>query len=145
SGVSQAKSRLGWQPVKQLHDDVVKPVAVKKTRGAWFRHWKLVSLDGSTMDVADTKQNEKAFGRPGASRGSSAYPQIRFVSLVENGTHVLFGTEMAGYSTGENSLAKSTLKHLKPGMLCLGDRNFLGYELWKEAKASGADLLWRAR
>ncbi len=40
----------------------------------------------------------ETFGRPGASRGSSAYPQIRFVSLVENGTHVLFGSRMAGKS-----------------------------------------------
>ena len=79
-------TQLGWEPVKQLHDDVVGPIATKKTRGARYRNWKLVSLDGSTMDVADTKENQQAFGRPGASRGTSAYPQIRFVSLVENGT-----------------------------------------------------------
>ena len=145
SGISQARSRLGWEPVKQLHDEVVEPIAVKKTRGAWYKNWKLVSLDGSTLDVADTKENQKAFGRPGASRGSSAYPQIRFVSLVENGTHVLFGTEMAGCSTGEITLTKSALKRLKPGMLCLADRNFLGYELWKQAQATGADLLWRGK
>ena len=96
SGISQARSRLGWEPVKQLHDAVVAPIAVKQTRGAWYRNWKLVSLDGSTLEVADTQENRAAFGRPGASRGRSAYPQIRFVSLVENGTHVLFGTEMAG-------------------------------------------------
>jgi len=145
SGISQARSRLGWEPVKQLHDDVVEPIAVKKTRGAWYKQWKLVSLDGSTLDIADTKENQDAFGRPGASRGSSAYPQIRFVSLVENGTHVLFGTEMAGYSTGEITLTKSALKRLKVGMLCLADRNFLGYELWKQAQATGADLLWRGK
>src|SRR5882672_10182959 len=133
SGISQARTRLGWEPVKQLHDEVVEPIAVKKTRGAWYRNWKLVSLDGSTMDVADTQENQEAFGRPGASRGSSAYPQIRFVSLVENGTHVLFGTEMAGCSTGEITLTKPALMHLKPDMLCLADRNFLGYALWKEA------------
>lgn len=145
SGISQARTRLGWEPVKQLHDEVVEPIAVKKTRGAWYRNWKLVSLDGSTMDVADTKENQEAFGRPGASRGSSAYPQIRFVSFVENGTHVLFGTGMAGCSTGEITLTKPALKRLKPGMLCLADRNFLGYELWKEAQATGADLLWRGK
>lgn len=145
SGISQARTRLGWEPVKRLHDEVVEPIAVKKTRGAWYRNWKLVSLDGSTMDVADTKENDEAFGRPGASRGNSAYPQIRFVSLVENGTHVLFGTEMAAYSTGEVTLTKSILKRLKPGMLCLADRNFLGYELWKQAQATGADLLWRGK
>jgi Insertion element 4 transposase N-terminal/Transposase DDE domain len=145
SGISQARTRLGWEPAKQLHDEVVEPIAVQKTRGAWYKKWKLVSLDGSTLDVADTKENQEAFGRPGASRGSSAYPQVRFVSLVENGTHVLFGTEMAGCSTGEISLTKSALKRLKSGMLCLADRNFLGYELWKQAQATGADLLWRGK
>lgn len=145
SGISQARSRLGWEPVKQLHDEVVEPIAVKQTRGAWYKKWKLVSLDGSTLDVADSKANQETFGRPGASRGNSAYPQIRFVSIVENGTHVLFGTEMGGYATGEITLTKSALKRLKPGMLCLADRNFLGYELWQQAQATGADLLWRGK
>lgn len=145
SGISQARTRLGWEPVKQLHDEIVGPIAVKKTRGAWYKNWKLVSLDGSTLDVADTKENQKTFNRPGASRGSSAYPQIRFVSLVENGTHVLFGTEMAGCVTGEITLTKSVFKRLKRGMLCLADRGFLGYELWKQAQATGAELLWRGK
>jgi Insertion element 4 transposase N-terminal/Transposase DDE domain len=145
SGISQARSRLGWEPVKQLHDEVVAPIALKQTRGAWYKNWRLVSLDGSTLEVADTKENQQAFGRPGTSRGRSAYPQIRFVSLVENGTHILFGTEMAGYSTGEITLTKSALKRLQPGMLCLADRNFLGYELWQQAQATGADLLWRGK
>jgi Insertion element 4 transposase N-terminal/Transposase DDE domain len=145
SGISQARSRLGWEPAKQLHDAVVTPIAVKKTLGAWYRNWKLVSLDGSTLEVADSQENRAAFGRPGASRGRSAYPQIRFVSLVENGTHVLFGTEMGGYATGEITLAKAVLKQLQPGMLCLADRNFLGYELWQQAQATGADLLWRGK
>jgi hypothetical protein len=96
SGISQARTRLGWEPLKQLHDEVVKPIAVAATQGAWYRTWRLVSLDGSTLDVADEKANEEAFGRPGASRGSSAFPQLRFVSLVESGTHVLFGTCMGG-------------------------------------------------
>src|ERR1700674_2933945 len=93
SGISQARTRLGWEPLRQLHDAVVKPIAVRATRGAWYGGWRLVSLDGSTLDVADEAANDEAFGRPGASRGSSAYPQIRFVSLVENGTHVLFGSQ----------------------------------------------------
>ena len=119
SGISQARTRLGWEPLRQLHDEVVKPIAVAATRGAWYGRWRLVSLDGSTMDAADEQANDKAFGRPGASRGSSAYPQFRFVSLVENGTHVLFGTRMSPYATGENTLAKDVLGALDSGMLCL--------------------------
>ena len=145
SGISQARTRLGWEPLRQLHDELVQPVAVRGTRGAWYRGWRLVSLDGSTLEVADEKVNEEAFGRPGASRGTSAYPQIRFVSLVENGTHVLFGSQMDSYRTGEITLAKAVLPHLCKGMLCLADRNFFGFALWQQAQATGADLLWRMK
>ncbi len=145
SGISQARTRLGWEPVQQLHDELVIPVAIRRTKGAWYGQWRLVSLDGSTLDVADEKLNEEAFGRPGASRGSSAYPQIRFVSLVENGTHVLFGSQMDSYQTGEITLAKRVLPRLQKSMLCLADRNFFGFSLWQQAQATGADLLWRMK
>ena len=145
SGVSQARTRLGSEPLRQLHDEVVQPIAVRATRGAWYRSWKLVSMDGSTFDVADDPANDEAFGRPSASRGSSAYPQIRFVSMVENGTHVLFGTQMAGYRTSEIALARAVLPNLRPGMLCMADRLFFGFSLWKDASSTGADLLWRIK
>jgi hypothetical protein len=145
SGISQARTRLGWEPLRQLHDEVVKPIAVAATKGAWYRSWRVVSMDGSTLDVADEKGNDEAFGRPGASRGKSAYPQIRFVSLVENGTHVLFGSRMADYATSEIALAKTILPSLGKGMLCLADRGFFGFEMWKQAASTGADLLWRVR
>ena len=145
SGISQARTRLGWEPLQQLHDGIVKPIAVRSTKGAWYRTWRLVSMDGSTLDTADEKENEKAFGRPSASRGKSAFPQVRFVSLVENGTHVLFGTRMGGVDTGEITLAKQVLSALAKGMLCLADRNFFGFELWNQARSSGAELLWRIK
>jgi hypothetical protein len=145
SGISQARTRLGAEPIKQLHDQIVRPIAVEATKGAWYRAWRLVSLDGSTLDVADERTNEEAFGRPGASRGQSAYPQIRFVSLVENGTHVLFGTQTGSWRTGELALAKGTLPWLGPGMLCLADRYFFGFEFWQQSRDTGADLLWRVK
>lgn len=145
SGISQARTRLGSDVMRRLHDDLVRPVAGADSRGSWYRRWRLVSLDGSTLDIADDPGNEAAFGRPGASHGEAAFPQIRFVSLVENGTHVLFGTQIAGCTTSEIALAKAVLPALRPGMLCLADRNFFGYEMWRAACATGADLVWRVR
>ena len=145
SGISQARTRLGWEALRQLHDAVVRPIAQPATRGAWYRQWRLVSLDGSTLDVADEAANAAAFGRPGSRRGDSAFPQIRFVALVENGTHVLFGSHMAGYETGEITLARDVLAGLQPGMLCLADRQFFGFEMWQQAHGSGAALLWRIK
>ena len=109
SGISQARSRLGAAPLKKLYDAVVAPIAEKRTKGAWYRQWRLVSLDGSTLDVADTTENDKAFGRPGSSRGSSAFPKIRFVALLENGTHVLWGAHMDRYATDELTLAEKVI------------------------------------
>jgi len=145
SGISQARTRLGWEVLRQLHDELVKPIAVSATKGAWYRGLRLVSVDGSTLEVADEAANDQAFGRPGASRGMSAFPQLRFVSLVENGTHVLFGTQIGPYGSGEISLAKAVFSALGAGMLCLADRNFFGFALWVQARSTGADLLWRIK
>jgi hypothetical protein len=145
SGISQARTRLGEEVLQRLHDELVRPIAPPGARGAWYRQWRLVSLDGSTMEVADTAENEQAFGRPGGGNGAGAYPQLRMVSLVENGTHVLFATQCGPYHTGEVTMAHTAVASLRPGMLCLADRLFFSYGLWKKAQASGADLLWRLK
>ncbi len=145
SAISQARTRLGWKPLQALYETVVRPIATRASIGAWYRRWRLVTLDGSTLDVADTRRNERAFGRPGAVRGKAGFPQLRFVTLLENGTHVLFGAELGRYSTGEATLAKKVVARLPADALCLADRNFFSYPLWKAALTSGAALLWRAR
>ena len=145
SGISQARTRLGAAPLQQLYAAIVAPIAVPATHGAWYHAWRLVTLDGTTLDVAETVANVAAFGRPGASRGTSAFPQLRMVALVENGTHVLCGAAIDAYAVGETTLARRVWPTLTPGMLCLADRTFFGWASWTQARASGADLLWRIK
>src|SRR5919206_2214136 len=140
SGISQARTRLGAEPLCRLHERLVRPVATPATKGAWYRAWRLVSLDGSCLDVADTAENGAAFGRPGASRGESAFPQLRFVALVENGTHVLFGARLGGFADGETTLARDALTALRAGMLCLADRQSFGHALWRGPAPAGPHL-----
>jgi hypothetical protein len=123
----------------------VQPIATAASKGAWYRGWRLASLDGSCLDVADTEENRAEFGVPGAGRGESAFPQLRLVALVENGTHVLFGARLGRCAEGEATLARGVLGALRPGMLCLADRYFFGYALWQAAASTGADLLWRVK
>jgi hypothetical protein len=145
SGISQARSRLGEAPLRRLYEQVVQPIATRATKGAWYRQWRLVSLDGSCLDVGDSPENSAHFGTPGASRGQTAFPQLRFVALVENGTHVLFGAHLGRYADSETTLAHGVLAALRPGMLCLADRYFFGHALWQRAAGTGADLLWRVK
>src|SRR6516162_8377723 len=106
-----------------------------------------MSLDGTCLDVADTEQNEQAFGRPGTGRGegAGAFPQLRLVGLAECGTHAVVGAAMGPCSSGETTLARELLGSLSKGMLVLADRNFYSFTLWNQAAATGADLLWRTK
>jgi hypothetical protein len=70
---------------------------------------------------------------------------VRLVSLVESGTHVLFGSVIGPYTDGETTLAHRVVPALRRGMLCLADRLFFGWKLWTAARATGADLLWRIK
>jgi hypothetical protein len=124
SAITQARQRLGSTPIEKLYEEVVVPIAKKITQGAWYRSWRVVSVDGFILDVAESDENVKAFGRPGSSRGESAYPQVRVVGFLENGTHVFFGAEMDRCDVGEITIAKRILGKLGKNMLCLADRNF---------------------
>jgi hypothetical protein len=145
SGIARARQRLGEAPVRDLYAAVVQPIATEQTQGAWYRKWRTVALDGTTMETPDTVANAEAFGRPSSTRGESAWPRLRIVGLVETGTHVLFGAAVSSYSTGEATLARDVIPHLRPGMLCLADRYFPGYDLWKQSTATGAEMVWRIR
>ena len=143
SGISAARTRLGWQVMAHLAGRVLTPLADARTQSAFFGRYRVVSLDGSTLEVADELANVKAFGYPGTQQGRTGYPQLRFTALLENGTHVMFGVACGGYKDSEMSLAHQSVSHLKPGMLCLADRGLAGFPLWQAAQATGAQLLWR--
>jgi hypothetical protein len=145
SAITRARRRLGVLPLERLFQRLAKPFAAPGTPGVWYRGRRLVSLDGTTIDLPDTPDLETRFGRPAASRGTSSFPQLRLLGLAETGTHALFATAVDRYDSSEVGLAPQLLAHLRPGMLCLADRAFVGFALWREAAATGADLLWRLR
>jgi hypothetical protein len=144
--IARARARLGVEPLRALFGVAVRPLATPTTAGAWYRHWRLLSLDGTTVDVADTPANAVAFGRPRTHRGEqAAFPQVRVMALAECGTHAIIDAELGAYSTGELSLAPALARSLTVGMLVLGDRGLVSFDLWRTMAATGADLLWRTR
>ena len=140
-GITQARQRLGPEPLELLFDKVAEPVAGELTRGAFLRHWRLMAIDGFELDVPDTPANAAAFG---VTQGGN--PQLRLLALTECGTHALIDAVFDGVGkASEQVLARRLLGSLGPGMLLLADRNFPGYELWGLAAATGADLAWRIK
>jgi len=147
--LSNARTRLGSAPLRLLFEKVAGPLAEPGSPGAFWRGLRLVSLDGTTLDVQDTEANWERFGGPSTKEPSGkklrgAFPQVRLLALAECGTRALIAAVTGGYVTGEKTLTRQLLPRLGAGMLLLADANFACYELWAAAAAGGAELLWRA-
>jgi Insertion element 4 transposase N-terminal/Transposase DDE domain len=145
SALSAARSRLGAASMQLMHAAFARPLAEPELKGSYWKGLQLVALDGCLLALQDTKENEAAFGRSSNQNGASAYPMARFVALVEVGTHLIFGAALGGYKDSEITLAKQLTSQLTKGMVCLADRLYPGYHLWKMATAGGAHLIWRAK
>ena len=146
SAIFQARARLGVEPVAALFARVAKPLGVAGTPGTWVAGRRLVAIDGTCLDVADTPANAEHFGRPGVNKGErAAFPQARVVALAECGTHAMFAAQVGTYGQSEATLTEPLLDALEPGMLLTADRGFFSYALWRKAIGTGADLLWRVR
>jgi hypothetical protein len=150
SALIQARARLGSEPLRVLFEQAARPVAARHTRGAWYRGWRVMSLDGTCLDVADTPANAGVFGRPGSARGERAggFPQVRLVGLAECGTHAVVAAALGPDTTSEAALADGLLAgsgRLDPQMLVLADRGRWGADRWRRAGQHGAALVWRVK
>jgi len=144
--IAKARARLGAEPLRRLFAEVARPLATPATRGAWYRNWRVCSIDGACLDVPDTAANAAAFGRPATHRGEqAAFPQVRLVGVAECGTHALLGAAMGPLARGETTLAREVLGVLGEGMVVLADRQFAAAWLWRQAAATGAQLVWRTK
>lgn len=146
-GITQARRRLGAEPVAEVFSRVAVPVAGMDTAGAFLGRWRLMSVDGMERDVPDTAANRAAFGAKAGSQGEAAFPAVRVVTVSECASHApvlaAVGPVAGGKGTGEQSLARGLYPGLEEGWLLIADRNFYGWQDWRAASDAGADLLWR--
>ncbi len=147
ASIVEARARLGPEPPQELFRVVAQPLGHAGDRNVWYHgRWRVMAIDGLRLDVADTEANDTAFERPGHSRGvGSAYPQVQVVGLAETGSHAYVGLALGGCRQGETTLARELLPCLQPDMLCLADRNFFSYDLWRAVGERGAERLWRVK
>jgi hypothetical protein len=147
AAITRARARLGPEPLRALFAEVCQPMATEASSGSFYRAWRLVAVDGTTFDLPDTAANAGFFGRPGSPRGAGkgAFPQVRVAGLGECGTHAIFAAALGPLAVHETELARRLFGRLRAGMLLIADRGFTGFDLWRAAAATGADLLWRVR
>lgn len=139
TALAHARSRLGPKPVRLFFEDLASGVRPEPT----FFGRRMWVLDGVKATTPDTPENEAAFGRPGASRGQSAWPQVSIVTLAAARTHELRGATWRRCHTGEREEALDLLPLLGPGDLVVMDRGFFAVWFLERVVKRGADFLVR--
>jgi hypothetical protein len=148
-GITQARKRLGPEPLAEVFWQVARPVADLDTEGAFLGPWRLMAIDGTEWDVPDRAGNRAAFGSRAGPEGPAAFPKVRVVTVSECGSHAAVAAAMGpaagGKGSGEQALARKLYPGLEQGWLVLADRNFYAFDDWCTAAGTGAALLWRIR
>ena len=150
-GITQARQRLGYEPLAELFWQVAVPVAEELTRGAFLGPWRLMAIDGFEWDAPATEPDIAAFGFAGTGGDDpekAAFPKARVVTISECASHAMVNARIggvAGRRAGEHSLARPMLRQLAEDWLLIADRNFYNWEDWCTAGDTGAALLWRVK
>lgn len=143
--ISQARARLGEEPLRELHRRVAHPIAGAGSAVAWYHQWRVMAVDGVVIDVPDTPANAEEFGRSGNALADSPFPQVRIVGLAECGSRAIVDAAIGPLVSYERALMVEVLPSLTPEMLLLADRGYFGYDHWVKTRQTGAQLLWRVK
>jgi len=145
STLCEARRRIGVAPLVRLANQAVKLLATPQTFGAFYRHRRLMAVDGFVVNLPDTPANDRVFGRPAGGRSAGAFPQARVTALCEAGTHAMWRWLIKPIRIGETTMADGLLRHLQQGMLLMWDRNFLSYGRVAKVIGQKAHLLARVK
>lgn len=143
STLCEARHRLGIPPLVHLALRVVELLGSPQTPDAFYGGMRLMAVDAFLLDLPDTPQNDKAFGRPGNDKSKGAFPQAQVLALLECGTHVCWRWQIKPCNVAETLLAAPLLRHLLPNMLLLWDRGFASFALVNQVVGRKSQLLAR--
>ncbi|TQS26190.1 transposase domain-containing protein [Microbispora sp. KK1-11] len=142
-GITQARRRLGHEPLRALFARVAVPVADPAVPGAFLGPWRIAGLDAVDWDAPDSKENVAEFGYGVLDGGVSALPRIRLVTVTESASRTVVAAEIGGQGENVRTLARRLYPRLGGDWLLIAGTDFFGWPDWCGAARTGAQLLWR--
>jgi len=143
--VIQARDRLGCEPLAVLFAETAQRWAGDAAHALRWRGLAVYGVDGSTMCIADTADNEIVFGRPSSGRSAGAYPQLRLVALMVLRAHLLADLVPGSYHTGEQTLAQELWRRLPDHCVVVVDKGFINYAVFHSIQSQGTGRHWLCR
>jgi len=141
--ICQRRQQVGVRPLVALFRSICQPLATPQTPGAFLFGLRLMAIDGTVEDMADTPENAAYFGYARGRRGHSAFPQVDVVYLCESGTHAICDAGFWPHEGKERTHARRLLRSVGPGMLLMADAGLHSYDLCAGCVRQGAHFLNR--
>jgi hypothetical protein len=138
SAVCYQRKAVGSEPLRRLFEECCQPVCTQQTRGAFYRGWRIMAIDGTKQKVAETPKNDAFFSRASNQYGKGAYPQARCVFLMECGSHAIIDADLTDGKCSEMYGAYVVLRKVQAGMLVTHDSGLFAGGLWEQIRARRA-------
>ncbi len=145
SAVAQARGRLGDEPMRWLFERCSEKWAHESARRFAWRGLAVYGIDGTTARVPDSPENREHFGGPVGPRGDSAYPVVRFATLMTLRTHLLAAARFGPFARSETIYARSFWPQVPDESLVVADCNFFDAKLLIPLSSHGVSRHWLLR
>lgn len=152
SALTQARARLGAEPMEWLFLRSAEPWAHRSARADQWRGLALYGVDGTTLRVADSVENRAHFGSQDSGRHAggrddriSGYPLMRLVVVMALRSHLLAAAGFGPYGIDERAYAASLWNAIPNESLVLLDRLYLQANVLVPLMTQGRERHWLTR
>jgi len=139
--LAHARWRLGVAPLTALWQRLT---ALVKADPA-FHGLRVWAVDGTHLDMPDTPENVRAFGKIQGCRGDSAFPHLRLMALLEVVSRRIRAVRFLSSRISETKALPSLVKNLGEGDLLLADRGLYAFPVVLQLLSQGSHFLFRVR
>ncbi|TBU81017.1 IS4 family transposase [Pseudomonas dryadis] len=143
SGVTEARKRLGADPVEGLFRQTGNLWGCERYEGDEWNGLQVFAVDGALLRTPDTPELREHFGsgNTGSDR-QTPFPMLRLIALMNVRSHVILDAQLTPYRSSEMRLAETFLAQIPDNSVTLFDKGFWGADLLLSLAGNGSNRHW---
>jgi hypothetical protein len=142
---SKARDRLPQDLLSRLTRESGFDIQERAPKDWLWRERPRKLLDGSTVSMPDTEENQTEFPQPRSQKPGIGFPIARLVTIVSCETGAVLDLALGPYrgkGSGEHGLLRELMHNFFPGDIVLGDCYYCTFFLIASLMASGIDAVF---
>lgn len=139
----KARAKLPLKDIQKLNSRIVRKVSAMETAADLWCERRVKVIDGSSVSMPDTPQNQCAWPQTESSKSGCGFPVMRLVAIFSLASGAMLALADGSLHDGERTLLRKLWRFLRPGDVALGDRGFCSYADFFLLAARGVDCVMR--